>query len=254
MQELKAPQQISRPGIFSDTKATEVVAKHLKEAEKRVKDLRRRLVRALDNPGVHDPVYKVCQRIFHKTDDLTLSRDNVLRHTIRRKAFKRFLHGCPPRKKSDTSIGDAFNWEWMVHCVTQRKAGLVIVTRDSDYGVSLDNKSYINDHLRQEFSERVSKKRKLLLYSRLSDALKIFAINVSPQEEEAEKELVSTGFWQTFGNAVASKNVPGSTEPSIDYAKALDALLSDRAYWKGLLASINDLNIAKAEKEVSKDS
>ncbi len=55
-----------------------------------------------------------------------------------------------------------------------RDAELVIVSRDSDYGATFDNKAYINDHLRQEFSERVSKKRSLLLYSRLSEALKHF--------------------------------------------------------------------------------
>jgi hypothetical protein len=45
--------------------------------------------------------------------------------------------------------------------------------------------------LRQEFSERVSKKRKLLLYSKLSDALKHFAVTVSKQEEDAESELLT---------------------------------------------------------------
>ncbi|HXX44865.1 MAG TPA: PIN domain-containing protein [Candidatus Acidoferrales bacterium] len=192
MQELKVPPQISRPGIFSDAKAIKIMAKQLKDNERRVKDLRRRLSRVLENPAVHDPVYKVCQRIFHKADDLVLGRDNPLRHVIRRKAFRRFLHGAPPRKRSDTSIGDAFNWEWMVHCATQRKAALAIVTRDSDYGVTVDDKSYINDHLRQEFSERVSRKRDLLLYSRLSDALKLFAVEISPQEVAAEQELVSS--------------------------------------------------------------
>src|SRR5260370_15181252 len=126
MEELKALQQMSRPGIFSDTKAIRAMAKAQKQAEKRVKGLRRRLVRALENPGVHDPVYKVCQRVFHKRDDISLSRDNVLRRVIRRNAFKRFLLGDPPRKKNDTSIGDAFNWEWIVHCATQRTPGLAI--------------------------------------------------------------------------------------------------------------------------------
>jgi len=193
MQELKAPQQISRPGIFSDAQATKIMARNLKDAEKRVKNLKTRLVRALENPAIHDPVYKVCQRLFHKTDDLTLTRDNVLRRIVRRKAYRRYLHGCPPRKKNDTSYGDAFNWEWMVHCATQQGAGLVIVTRDADYGMVVDDISYINDHLRQEFSDRVSRKRKLLLFSRLSDALKLFEVPVSLQEEEAEKEIVSAG-------------------------------------------------------------
>ena len=146
----------------------------------------------MENPTVHDPVYKVCQRVFHKKDDLALRRDMPIRRAIRRLAYRRFLHGCPPRKRSDTSIGDAFNWEWMVHCATEQKAGLVIVTRDTDYGATVGDKCYINDHLRQEFSDRVSRKRDLLLYPSLSDALKLFEVAVTPQEEQAEKELTST--------------------------------------------------------------
>lgn len=193
MQELKAPQQIPRPGIFSDAAAAKMMAKNVKEAERRVKKLRDRVVRALRDPAAHDPVYQSCQRLFQKTDDLTLRRDNPLRRIIRRRAFRRFLHGCPPRKRNDTSIGDAFNWEWMVHCATERTAGLVIVTRDPDYGLTIDKESFINDALRQEFSERVSRKRPLRLYSRLSDALKLFDVEVTPQEEASEAELVSSG-------------------------------------------------------------
>lgn len=134
MQELKAPAQIARPGIFSDAKASTVLTKSIKEAEKRVKSLKAKLTKVLENPSAHDPVYQACQRIFHKVDALVLTRENAVRHTIRRRAFRRFLHGCPPRKKNDTSIGDAINWEWMVHCAKEQSAELVIVTRDSDYG------------------------------------------------------------------------------------------------------------------------
>jgi PIN domain len=189
MQELKAPQQISSPGIFSDAAVAKTMTKHLKGAEKRVEKLKERMLNALRDPAMYDPVYQACQRLFHKADDLTLDRENPLRRIVRRRAFKRFLHGCPPRKRNDTSIGDAFNWEWMIHCATERKAGLIIVTRDSDYGITIDKKSYINDALRQEFSERVSRKRPLQLYSRLSDALKLFDVKVTKQEEASEADL-----------------------------------------------------------------
>ncbi len=192
MQELKAPPGIPRPGIFSDTKATKTLNKNLREAEKRVKSLKTRLTSALENPAAHDPVYPACQRIFHKTDKFVLTRDDKIRQLIRRKALKRFLHGCPPRKRNDTSLGDAFNWEWMIHCAKGNKAELVIVSRDSDYGALFENKAYVNDHLRQEFSERVSKKRKLLLYTRLSDALKHFEVPVTAKEEAAETELLES--------------------------------------------------------------
>ncbi len=192
MQELKPPSQIPRPAIFSDAKSTQILNKNLKEVEKRVKDLKQRLTKALENPTANDPVYQICQRIFHKSDSLVLTRDDPRKTTIRRKAFRRFLHGCPPRKKNDTSYGDAFNWEWMISCATAENAELVIVSRDSDFGAVFDTKVYVNDHLRQEFSERVSKKRKLFLYTRLSEALKHFAIPVSAKEVEAEAEMVQT--------------------------------------------------------------
>lgn len=192
MQELKPPSQIPRPAMFSDAKASEALYESLKEASRRVKALQGKLAKALSHPSKHDPVYQACQRIFHRTSPLVLDRSNPLRVQVRRRAFKRFLHGCPPRKKNDTSIGDPFNWEWMIHCATAENAELVIVSRDSDFGIEFDGKVYINDHLRQEFSERVSKKRKLLLYTRLSEALKHFSVKVTKAEGLAEAEIVKT--------------------------------------------------------------
>ena len=190
MRELKAPDKIPRPAIFSDAQATKAINTSLKQTESRVKALKKRLLRAVENPTAHDPVYQACQRVFHKNDSLVLGRDDPKKIGIRRKAFRRFLHGCPPRKTNDTSFGDAFNWEWMVRCAIDENAELVIVSRDSDYGTLIGEKAYINDHLRQEFSERISNKRKLLLYTRLAEALKHFAVPVSKAEVEAETEIV----------------------------------------------------------------
>lgn len=192
MRDLKSPTAPPRFGIFSDAKAAVRMASMQKHTDRAVKTLRTRMLKALAHPAANDPVYQACQRIFHKNDALVLTRENPARHTIRRRAFKRFLHGCPPRKSSDTSIGDAINWEWMVHCATERIAELVIVSRDSDYGVSIDNSSFVNDHLRQEFSDRVSRKRKLLLYTKVSEALKHFAVAVSKEVSQAEAESLSS--------------------------------------------------------------
>ncbi|MDR3726710.1 MAG: PIN domain-containing protein [Terracidiphilus sp.] len=219
MQELKAPQQIPRPGLFSDVAATKIMNRSIKEAEKRVKDLRARFVRAIENPSAHDPVYQACQRIFHKDDTLVLTREDKIRHTIRRKAFRRFLHGCPPRKRTDTSLGDAFNWEWIVYCAIQQNAEIVIVSRDADYGITIDNKAYINDHLKQEFNERVSKKRKVILHNRLSEALKLFEIPISKQLEEAESEIVK----------VSAEGQVRNADPSYDWAAIMQSLGSLRS-------------------------
>jgi hypothetical protein len=190
LQELKSPPTMMRPGLFSDAKAVKAIQKSQKDAEARVSKLKARVLRALKNPAQHDPVYQVCQRVFHKEGELVLTRDDKLRHVVRRKALKRFLLGCPPRKRGDTSIGDAVNWEWMIHCSKTRNAELVIVSRDSDYGAVVEGVAYVNDHLKQEFSERVSKKRQILLYHKLSDALKHFDVKVTKAEEQ-EEEIIA---------------------------------------------------------------
>ena len=190
MQELKPPTNISRPSLFSDAKAVKAMQANLKAVGERVKTLKRKLKNALENPAQYDPVYQACQRIFHQESPLALTRDDKFRNTIRRRAFRRFIHGCPPRKKSDTSIGDAFNWEWMIECALRNNGELVIVSRDADYGTVFEDKAYINDHLKQEFAERVSPKRKLLLYTKLSEALKHFQIPVTKAEEVEEEEII----------------------------------------------------------------
>jgi len=92
----------------------------------------------------------------------------------------------------------------MIHCSKSVNAELVIVSRDSDFGATFDNKLYVNDHLRQEFSERVSKRRKLLLYSRLSDALKHFQVPITEKEVQAEAEIVEAKVVPISGSAVIS--------------------------------------------------
>ena len=186
---MKAPQGVPRPGLFSDAKTVKALQRDLKNAEKRVDALRKRLKRAFERPADHDPVYQVCQRCFHRTDQFTLTRKSKNKAIVRKRALRRFLNGCPPRKKGDTSIGDAINWEWIVHCASMDQGSVHIVSRDSDYGTTFDNCTYLNDHLLQEFKERVSRKRKIFLHVKLSEALKNFAINVTPEEEEAEKEI-----------------------------------------------------------------
>ena len=191
MSELKAPSGIGLPKIIADAQKTKMLAKDIKDAQRRVVGLKKDLVRVISKPTIYDPVYKVCQRIFRRPGDpLVLGRDNGLKRQIRQKALRRFLHGCPPRKSQDVSIGDAINWEWMLRCAIDQKAELVIVTRDTDYGAIIEGESYINDHLKQEFHERVNKQRKLVLTSRLTEALKHFKIRVTPREVQAEADVM----------------------------------------------------------------
>jgi hypothetical protein len=146
----------------------------------------------LNDPTRADPVYQICQRCFHKADEITLLRETKVKRKIVRQAFRRFLFDCPPRKKNDTSIGDAINWEWIVECANAGQAEIHIVSRDADYGITLEGKSYLNDHLHQEFKERVSKKRNIFLHTKLAEALKQFQVTVSAAEEKEETEILQT--------------------------------------------------------------
>src|SRR5260370_1418211 len=89
---------LTRPGMLSDAAATRALGKNLKEPTRRVKALKARLIRAMQKPAQHDPVYQACQRIFHKKDDLCLNLTNEDRHTVRDRAHQRHILGFPLRK------------------------------------------------------------------------------------------------------------------------------------------------------------
>ena len=192
MKMLSVPTQPAQLGVFSDAKELAATKKAMAGAEKRFTKLKKRLTRILTQPATNDEVYKTCQRLFHRESDLVLTRDNPVRRQIRGRATRRFMMGYPPRKSSDTSMGDAINWEWMIECAKNRSAELVIVTRDGDYGCDFDNGVYLNDHLRHEFSGRVSRKREVLLCRRLSTALKHFSVPVTKEEETEEQNLIKS--------------------------------------------------------------
>jgi len=188
---LKPMPQMPRPGLLSKDKSMQGLQTDLKNTQKRIKTVKARLRRVLKDPIKHDPVYKVAQRIFTKDDDLNLTRAKADRRIIRRRALRRFLSGYPPRKKNDTSIGDAFNWEWIVEVCKRQKANVHIVSRDSDYGCQMADEAFINDWLLQEFRDRTSKQRKVVLHTRLSEALKEFQVPVTKQEVEEEDDILS---------------------------------------------------------------
>jgi hypothetical protein len=193
IKELKAPPRLATHGIFSEAKAARMIEKSRDVIEKRLGRLRSKLQRALADPVQHDPVYQTCQRIFQRDSKLVLGidSDRRLKRLIRERAMRRFYLGCPPRKQGETSIGDAVNWEWMVYCTQENDAELVILTRDQDYGVMLGEKLYLNDHLKQEFKERVSQKRDVQLFTRASQALKPFHVKVPKEVEQDELAFVS---------------------------------------------------------------
>ncbi|NTV26489.1 MAG: DUF4935 domain-containing protein [Chlorobiaceae bacterium] len=188
---LKMDAKWALPVLFRDSNAGNSLHATKKDAELRLKKMRQKVAGLLTSPGNSDEVYKAFENIFHNPSTHVLTRDMIVRHQIKRLAFRRFILGYPPRKSGDTSIGDALNWEWIVYCGQNLSGKIIIVSRDSDYGVSVDGKTYLNDHLVQEYKERVGPKRVIELTDKLSVALKELKIAVTKEEIKAEAEQVS---------------------------------------------------------------
>lgn len=183
--------RLSGPAIVADLQAMKMIGKQKEEIAKQQKRVNEKIQMILKNPTGNDPVYQCLQRLFRSKSDYNLSREKSTRFTIRSLAKKRFILGYPPRKKNDISIGDAVNWEWIVQCAINSGKHIIIVTRDKDYGAIYKGNSFLNDWLRQEFSQRVSRKRKIILTEKLSMALRMVHAAVTKEMEEEENRIIA---------------------------------------------------------------
>lgn len=182
------------PAILSTNKSVEIIKKSKKEIDLRQKKLKEQIERILTSPKTHDPVYKSLQKLFSNKTKINLNRENSLRFEIRNLAKKRFILGYPPRKKSDNSIGDSVNWEWLIKCSQITGKHIIIVSRDGDFGATYDNNSYLNDWLQQEFRQRVGTRKKIILTEKLSHAFKLVQIPVTPEMIEEEENIIKFSF------------------------------------------------------------
>ena len=216
------------PAFLRGAKAIKSISRSRERIASQVHRLRTRTQTLMANPTTNDPVYKPIQRLFRDQTPYNLSREKKERYKIRRLAKKRFILGYPPRKERDTSIGDAVNWEWIVECATQSGDGVVIASRDSDYGITFGEASYLNDWLLQEFRSRVSKKRPILLTSKLTEAFKLMNVGVSSEEEKEEAKLIEarrTRMRPEFGY--------GTKEWCDDIARELERMMNEREKAQG---------------------
>lgn len=185
---------LSVPAILSDSQALKMMKKAKQDIDDQQRKLKLQIERILKNPNQNDQVFKCLQKVFSNKSIINLDRENKLRFTIRNLAKKRFLLGYPPRKKDDNSIGDAVNWEWIIKCAELTGKHIIIVTRDTDFGTISESESYLNDWLRQEFKQRISQKRKLILTDKLSKAFQLVKIPVTKEMIEEEKIVINDNF------------------------------------------------------------
>lgn len=179
------------PTFLEAADATRMLKKHHKQLKEASKKITARMKMVQRDPR-SDPVYVVLQRLFKANGEfhLTRNQDKNTRRAVRCRARKRFLMGYPPRKKDDTSMGDAINWEWIIECAEKSGDDIVIVSRDSDFGAIDAKPPILNDWLRHEFNERLTRKRKIKLTTLLSDAYKEAGIPVSARAAQNEKKFV----------------------------------------------------------------
>jgi predicted nucleic acid-binding protein len=194
LKSLKSPEFNSSipPAIVSEVEPAKIIEKLKEEAQIQHKNLKDNIFKILENPAANDKVYQTLQRLFtNKNSDINLNREKIETYRIRKLAFKRFFLGYPPRKKNDTSLGDALNWEWIIQCCKEKNKDVIIVSRDNDYGIHFDNKSIINDFLNQEFHDRVSNKTSVLFTNKLSVAFKgLSNVSVTKKMEDVEKNII----------------------------------------------------------------
>lgn len=180
---------LSFPAIIANTQASQMLKKLKTNIEKQQRKLKDSVEKILKNPIQNDPVYKSLQKIW-KNSDYNLNRENKQRFAIRKLAAKRFFLGYPPRKKSDNSIGDAINWEWIIKCAELSGKSIIIVSRDTDFGSHYQNDSFLDDWLLKEFKERISRKRKIIFTDKLSTAFKLVEIPVTQEMEKEERKVI----------------------------------------------------------------
>lgn len=224
------------PAVMGDTKLSNSLKKEKKELDKRSNELKKRIANIIKNPAAYDPVYKSLESIFSSPHDHVLTRDMKIRHTMKRLAWRRFVLGYPPRKDRDTAIGDALNWEWFIHCASKLKGRFAIVSRDSDYGLTFNGETFLNDALKLEFRNRVGQKP-IRLTASLSEALKFLEVNVTKKEEESEARQI-----RSLPSSLGSSHLGLYSNNS--FQEALDRINAPSEAMQRALESINAPNEA----------
>ena len=145
---------LSVPGLLSDADSAKKIEQLKKEIRMRCDKLKVSLEDILCSPDDHDPVWKVLEPIFSKDSEYNLNFSHPKRKEIEQIALERYQKGQPPRKVQDHSIGDAISWEWILECSKKSQRDVIVVSRDSDYGLRLNDSWILNDWLKSEFKIR----------------------------------------------------------------------------------------------------
>jgi len=182
------------PAFLARSRQSGALRKSRKQVETLLKTLKARALRVLRDPTRHDRVYRTFQKLRRHQSRWNLTQQKPeASAAVYKSARRRFECGAPPRKVGDTSMGDAIHWEWILRCAKESGKGVVIVSRDGDYGRAIEGEVMLNDWLVQEFRQRVSRKRRLVLTDKLSAGLAAAGIAVTKKQRESEQRFVQQG-------------------------------------------------------------
>lgn len=115
---LSKPNHMSLPAVVGDIQPAKMMRKNIKDAEANFKKISVKIEAIIQDPARNDVVYQSVARLFEANSNTSLKTSTKHRRQIHSLARQRFFLGYPPRKSSDTSYGDAVNWEWIIHCAS----------------------------------------------------------------------------------------------------------------------------------------
>jgi len=143
----------------------------------------------IEDPVTHDLVFAFACKLFSNQSAFNLKKESADYQRVYRKACKRFFEGKPPRKRGETSIGDAINWEWVLQCMRRTGRNVILASRDGDFGATYNNTCYLNDWLSEEVKE-IDATLTVTLVSSLAEALKLLSVRLSNEELVSEMEML----------------------------------------------------------------
>ena len=180
------------PVLLSNTEEAIKIKTEVENLTEDFKELKKTLRSILNSPDEKDKAYQKIIPFFNIDTDLNYKNAEAkLQDEIFLKAIKRFHRGMPPRKKDDLSIGDALNWEWCLHCCSEKdKANLIILSRDEDFAESPkrpDNP--ILKVLEDEFKSQVGDGFDVKLERSLTKALSDIQISLTAEQAKELDEI-----------------------------------------------------------------
>lgn len=217
--------------LARSVKDTLAIAERLEKAGANLASLTERID---TNSALGKMVFRLLSTLneFEK-DQLSERTESAMGHMRRtnRRISARIPLGYPPRKSNDESMGDAFNWEWIVTCMARKGLDVVIVTRDSDYGYKVGEAFHLNDCLALEVRER-AKNLKVTVVDLLTKGLELIDVDVTPKEIKQEE--------QTLTKPLSPEGIQLFKDM---YSTPFKASEIDVERWKSAFGSISGLSV-----------